>query len=289
MRRLLREPLLHFLLLGAVTFATYRLVGGEAGGPSQIVVTPARLENLATTFARTWQRPPTEAELEGLIRDYVREEIYYREALAMGLDKDDTVVRRRLRQKLEFIGEGTIEQAEPSDEELKTWLAAHPEKFRAEPRFTFSQVYLNPERHRDSLAEDAARVLAQLRQAGASADPAMLGDPSLLEHRFENAPATEIAAQFGGEFADQVAALPLAQWTGPVQSGYGVHLVRVQSRLEGRMPALDEIRDAVRREWNGARQREASEQFYQALRERYTVTVERAEDYTGTARLAARP
>lgn len=273
MRRLIREPLVHFLLLGVVIFAGYRFVAADGGrGPEAIVITQGRIETLAATFARTWQRPPTEAELEGLVREYVREEVYYREALAMGLDRDDTIVRRRLRQKLEFMSEDAGEVAEPTDGELRTWLAVNPGNFRTEPRCTFTQVYLNPDRHRGTLAEDAARLLAQLRST--VADPASFGDQSLLQYRFDDQPVGEITRQFGKDFAARLADLPVGEWTGPVESGLGAHLVQVTARTEGRVPALEEVRDAVRREWHGERQREASEKFYQSLLRRYTVTIE---------------
>jgi hypothetical protein len=282
-RRLLKEPLVHFVVLGAVLFVLYALVNGRDDRPSgEIMVTQGRIVNLATTFARTWQRPPTQAELDGLIRDYVREEVYYREALAMGLDRDDTVVRRRLRQKLEFVAEDAGAAVEPTNEELRDYLAANPGKFRAEPRVSFTQVYLNPERRRDTLADDAARLLSQLRTT--ATDPAVLGDPSLLEQRFEDQPLSEVSGQFGDQFADRLAELPVGEWAGPVESGFGAHLVRVAARTDGSIPALDEVRDAVRREWQAARQREAAEKFYQSLLGRYTVTIEKPATTADAAR-----
>lgn len=284
--RLLREPLVHFLLIGTAIFAGYRLVATDGGrGPETIVVTQGRIEALATAFARTRQRPPTESELEGLIREYVREEVYYREALAMGLDRDDTVVRRRLRQKLEFLAEEAAAAAEPTDAQLLDYLATHPARFRVEPRFSFLQVYLNPERHRGTLAQEAAQLLAQLR--GGVADPATLGDPSLLERRFEEEPAGQVAKQFGEAFAVQLAQLPMGEWTGPIESGLGAHLVQVTARREGRLPGLEEVRDEVRRDWENARQREASERFYESLLERYTVTIEWPEKTAVAARVGA--
>jgi len=146
MKRMLKEPLLHFLLLGAGLFVAYGITQtpGNAG-PNEIVITQGQIEHLVTGFTRTWQRPPTSEELAGLVRDRVREEVYYREAMAMGLDKDDTVIRRRLRQKMEFVSADIADQAVPSDAELDAYLNAHPDKFLTEPRFSFSQVYLDPD------------------------------------------------------------------------------------------------------------------------------------------------
>ena len=226
MKEFLREPLLHFLLLAAAIFAVYDVAGKNAGGqPARIVITQGQIASMAEGFGRTWQRPPTTDELEGLIRDRVREEVYCREAVALGLDKDDPIIRRRLRQKLEFVTDDVATQAEPTDGELSAYLKTHPDRFRVERRFTFRQVYLDPERHGENLARDAAQLLARLDQADRGTDVSELGDPFLLEHGFDAVPAGEIAKQFGENFAAKLGDLPLGQWQGPVESGYGVHLV----------------------------------------------------------------
>jgi hypothetical protein len=275
--RFLREPLVHFLLLGALIFGAFKFISSETFEPGKILISQGRIESLEIAFSRTWRRPPTASELEGLIRDYVREEVFAREAVALGLDKDDTIIRRRLRQKLEFVSEDIVALAEPTDDELSAYLKAHADTFRVHRQFTFSHVYLSPERRGENLARDTAQLLAQLRQAGGKADVSALGDPFLLEYRFEAAPATEIAKQFGEKFATEVGKLAPGEWQGPVESGYGLHLVWVSERTEGRVPALAEVRDAVRREWASAGRLEANEKFYQALLKRYVVTIERPE------------
>ena len=185
MKQLFREPLVHFLLLGAGLFVAFGLVDKRPSGePGKIVITQGQIEHLAAGYNRVHGRPASPEELEGLIGDYVREEVYYREALALGLDRDDPVIRNRLRLKMEFISDDVAAQAEPTEEQLRSYLQEHPDTFRIEPRFTFSQVYLNPERHRESLAHDAAQLLTQLNQAGDKADVSELGDPFLLEHKF---------------------------------------------------------------------------------------------------------
>jgi hypothetical protein len=276
MKRLLKEPLLHFLLLGVVLFLAYGVMQkpGRSDEPGEIVVTQGEIEHLAAGFARTWQRPPGAGELAGLVRDRVREEVYYREAMAMGLDKDDTVIRRRLRQKMEFISDDIAARAEPAEADLNAYLQAHPDAFRVEPRYTFEQVYLNPQKHGDKLARDAAQLRAQLNQGGDTFDPLALGDSTMLEHRFTSVPVSEVAKQFGETFSAKLPELAQGQWQGPVESGYGVHLVLVSERTEGHLPALAEVRDAVRREWDNARRLEANDRFYQELLKRYTVTIE---------------
>jgi PPIC-type PPIASE domain len=192
----------------------------------------------------------------------------------LGLDRDDTVIRRRLRQKMEFLFNNRAAQAEPSDEQLRAWLSAYPDAFRVEPRFTFSQVYLNPQRR-------GAQLLAQLQHAGSLADVAALGDASLLEHAFEALPASAVAKQFGKQFTAQLGAVQTGQWHGPIASSYGAHLVFVSARTEGRLPALEEVRDAVRRDWANAQRLAANEQFYQTLLQRYTMTIERPQPAQG--------
>jgi hypothetical protein len=273
--QLLREPLVHFLLLGAVLFGVFAWVGDrghERAG--HIVITPGRLEHLTVSFTRTWQRPPTAPELAGLIEDYIREEVLYREAVAMELDRDDTIVRRRLRQKLEFLTEETAETVPPSDAELQTFLQQHPDAFRIEPRLTFQHVYLSRDRRGDAADATARQLLVQLTTDAAATDPTALGDPFLLPLEFALSSSSEIARLFGDVFAVQLQHLEPGYWAGPIASAYGLHLVCVRERVDGRMPALAEVREAVQRAWFAARRKAVHEQFYQRLRARYTVVVE---------------
>jgi hypothetical protein len=182
---------------------------------------------------------------------------------------------------MEFVSDDIAAQSQPTDAELGAYLTAHPDSFRVEQRFTFRQVYLNPEKHGENLARDAAQLLAQLNQAGNKADSSTLGDSILLEHAFAAAPGSEVGKQFGENFAAKLGGLPPGQWQGPVESGYGVHLVLVSERTEGRLPALAEARDAVRREWDNARRLETNEKFYQELLKRYAVTIERPQPVEG--------
>ena len=204
----------------------------------------------------------------------MREEVYCREAMALGLDKDDTVIRRRLRQKMEFISDDIAAISEPTDADLNAYLHAHADRFRAEQTFTFSQVYLDPEKHGENLGRDISALLAQLNQAGGHADAPALGDSFLMEHTFTATPTSEISKQFGEKFAAKLGELSPGTWQGPVESGYGAHLVLVSERTEGRMPTLAEVRDDVRREWANSGRLELNEKFYQELLKRYTVTIE---------------
>lgn len=275
MKKLLHEPLVHFMLLGVLVFTGFKFFSkNESNPPDTIVVTQGKIESLVTGFTRTWQRPPTREELNGLIRDYVREEVCAREAMALGLDKEDTVIRRRLRQKLEFISESVAVQANPTDAELQKYLVAHPDKFRRERQFTFRQVYLDPQRHGINLNRDAAQLLIQLQQAGTDSNISVFGDPFLLDQEYKRVPTSEVSKQFGEKFAARLGDLLVGQWQGPIESGYGTHLVLVIDRDEGRMPVLKEVRDAVKLEWSNAQRSETNEKFYEALLKRYTVTIE---------------
>ena len=268
-----REPLLHFVGAGAAIFVLFQLVGGtEEFALRRIVVGPERVDHLVQSWRRTWQREPTPAELRGLVDDYVLEEILYREALAMGLDRDDTIVRRRLRQKMEFISEELTPEPEPGDDELARFLAGNPESFLLPPVVDFEHVYLNLDRRGAGAEEDAARLLETLLSG--DADSSDLGDPLLLPNRFESAPADEIAARLGRDFVRALLEVEPCQWQGPIESGFGLHLVRVESRTPGRMPELAEVRHAVRREWGAAWRAEQKAAFEARLRESYEVVFE---------------
>jgi PPIC-type PPIASE domain len=276
LRSLFREPLVHFLLLGAALFALdawFRpapdtTVGGE------IVVGEARIRNLAQNFRRTWQRTPTRAELDGLVQDYIREEVLYREALALGLDRDDAVIRRRLRQKVEFISDEAAALATPTDRQLADYLAAHADQFQVAPRATFSQVYLDPRKRVKTLDGDAKRLLDELNRAGASAQPEKLSDRlMLLEPHYTDVSKFEVARIFGAAFADALFEEPSGRWLGPIASGYGAHLVHLESKTPGGTAALADVRPIVEREWQNARRKELGEAFYERLRSKYRVTV----------------
>lgn len=285
--RLLQEPLLHFLILGGMIYVLFGTVGDVRNEKSdEIVVSAAKIENMAALWKRTWQRPPTEQELEGLIEDHIKEEVLYREALAMSLDQNDTIIRRRLRQKMEFLVENVSAGAEPTDAELRAFLEKNPTVFRVQPRVSFSHVYLNRQRRGESVHRDAERLLRELGNGNGQADPASIGDAFLLPHDFKSLSETEVVRLFGKEFGTRVLDLELGRWNGPVESGYGMHLVLVRDRTEGRIPELGEVQEAVKREWLAARRREANEAYIQRLRDKYTVTIQSAKISNNKSQIA---
>lgn len=280
-RRWLREPLVHFLLLGVALFVIFRWLGGDAGPMSnRITVSGAQVQQLATAFARTWQRPATDAEMKGLIDEYVREEIAYREAVAMGLDRDDTIIRRRMRQKLEFLVEDAASATPPTDAELQAYLDGHPDSFRQEPQVSFRQVFVDASRGDDAAAR-ARELLRELSAAGPEADLDGIGDSIMLDTELPLGRQADIARLFGQEFAARVVAIEPGRWQGPIESGYGLHLVLVRERVEGRMPSLDEVRPLVERELLGQRRREQLAAMYDELLQKYSVTIEGATGQPG--------
>jgi len=271
----LREPLLHFLLLGAALFLLYRAMnGGEAATPRSIVVSESRVEALAENFAKTWMRPPSAMELKGLVDDYVAEEVYYREAIAMGLDRDDTVIRRRLRQKMEFVTDDVAAAAPATDAQLQAYLDAHQDKFVEPARLTFRQVFLSRERRGEAVQRDAQRLLAQLRAGKSATNAQEAGDATLLPAVMESATPQEVDNTFGTDFAAAIVKAPIGQWDGPVPSGYGVHLVKVDQREAGALPSLAQIRPAVQREWEAEQRKMAKDALLRQLLSKYDVRVE---------------
>ena len=281
--RWLREPIVHFLALGALLFAVSHWRGGSGSASNRIVITPGQMDSLVATFTRTWQRPPTEAELKGLVDDYVRDELATREAAALGLDRDDTVIRRRLRQKLEFLVEDSVDEAPVTDAELEAWLEGHPDQFRAEPEVAFRQVYLSADRRGDSVERDAKKLLEKLSGAGTDV-AADVGDPSMLPRDVGRSTRSSIARDFGDSFADEVLKVEPGHWVGPVRSGYGLHLVFVNARQAERMPSLDEVRPLVERELLSARRRQQIDAKYAEMLSHYRVVIEQRRTDPGGGR-----
>ena len=275
MTRWLKEPLFHFLLIGAGLFMLYGWqADDDALRPDQIVFTETKIDQLINLWERKWQRLPTQQELQGLIEQQIREEVLYREALAMGLDKDDQVVRRRMSQKMEFISNDLASLVEPDDEQLQTYLDVHSDKFAIPGRISYSQVYLNVNQRGEQVYADAERLLTELSQSTVDIDISMAGDSFMGGYSFNNETDFGVARLFGKAFALELFKLPVGEWTGPVESGYGLHLVHVDSRTDSRAPSLEQVRDKVRGEWLAEQQSKTNDLLYSELRKRYDITIE---------------
>ena len=275
MRRWLREPALQFLLIGTGLFLAYGWLHGRASfSRDTIVITEGRIEQLAAGFAGLHRRPPTREELDGMAQDAVREEVLYREAMALHLDEDDVIVRRHMAQKLQFVSEDTHPVPEPTQAQLRDFLAQHPQQFQAERGYSFTQVFLNPQRHGSQLQADAQRLLAALRTAPDDAALVKGGDPFLLDSHFERLPAGETARLFGVDFEKALRTIATGQWQGPVTSSLGTHLVLLRLRDEPGPPQLADIQAEVRRAWMNEQRELANARFYAELRRRYDVKVQ---------------
>ena len=277
LKKWLREPLLHFLLIGAALFVFYNMQTDDATDSSNnIVITESDIDRLIILWEKKWQRLPTEAELEGLVEAQIREEVLYREALAMGLDQNDTIVRRRLAQKVEFISADLASQAEPSDIDLQSYLASHADKFEVPARVSFQQIYLNADQRGVNVEQDASRLLNDLTQPGSTIDVMAAGDSFMFGQQHEHLTRQGVSRLFGQQFAEKIFQLPVGSWQGPVVSGYGLHLVYIDAKSEAKASTLDEVRNKVRDEWLAQQRRTMDQVFYSELRKRYNIVVETA-------------
>ena len=270
LRPLMREPLIHFLLAGGLVFAV-AIWRGVSVDPADrtITIDTERVGLLARQFEQTWQRSPNPAEIDQLIRDYVKEEIYYREALRLGLDQDDPIIRRRLRTKMEFLAASEVENAVATDAELQAWLDTHKARYAEGSRYSFEQIYLGPA-NASGARDQAARALARVK---AGADPSALAVPISLPTAKDAAPLDAIANDFGDDFAKALPKLPVGQWTGPVLSGFGVHLVRVIKDVPGRPVRLADVRQRVENDWRESTLEDRQARAYQALLDGYRVRI----------------
>ena len=270
MAKLIREPLLHFFVLGALLFALYGLRNrDEMKSPDRVVVDQVRVDALANQFGQVWKRPPTVGELQGLVDTWVRDEILYREGMAAGMDKGDSMIRRRVAQKMADMSEGMAADV-PTEAELQTWLEAHAGDYRIEPRYSLRQIYFDPQRHGQEMRDAIDRTLTAIRQ-GRKLD---IRDATLLPSTLEDAPAREVGRVFGEAFVDALHGLPQGEWHGPIRSGYGLHIVRIDALMPGRAATLAEVRQAVERDIMKSRSDTMAKSFYDALRTRYTVVID---------------
>lgn len=287
--KLLREPLLHFMLIGAAIYLLYGVFAEPVAEETDktIVVSAGEIEWMQTSWQKRWNRPPTDKEMEGLIQQYIRETVLYREALTMGLNQHDQVIRRRLAQKLEFLAKDLVALTPPTDEELQAYFSEHQARYQDPTRYTFTQVFIDPDQRGDSTLEDAKAIKATLIAQGEAIEHAgTLGDDFMLQNYYPEKDRLEIQKLFGSGFTESLVGLSRGQWHGPVLSGYGVHLVYVSGINESPPPVFAEVRERVMEDWKTDRSEELNETFYANLRDSYTVVIEEREQ---NDRVAAAP
>lgn len=277
MSQLFKEPLFHFLILGLVIYAGYAWLNPDDESESALVIRVGEGERewIGTSFEKRWRRPPTPKELDGLVREYVRETVFYREALAMGLDQDDTIVRRRLAQKLEFLVQDLIDVTPPTEEQLEAYFDEHRANYTSPDLITFSHAFVDPDKRGDETWRYAETVREGLNRAD---DPIRgakeLGDPFMLQHYYPERTEGEISKLFGGEFARSVSESSIGTWHGPVLSGYGMHFVYVHDKQSFPEPAFAEVQNRVAEDWLAAKRDELNEEYRERLLDKYTIVIE---------------
>ena len=286
--KLLREPLVHFMSIGAVIYLLYGVFAEPVleDDDKTIVVSAGEIEWMQTAWQKRWNRPPTAAEFDGLIQQYIKETVLYREALTMGLNKHDMVIRRRLAQKLEFLAKDLVALTPPTDEELQTYFSEHRDRYQEPVLYTFTQVFIDPDKRGDATLARAEAVKVTLIAEGEAIDDAgALGDDFMLQSYYPEKDQVEIQKLFGSGFTESLLELSPGQWNGPVLSGYGVHLVYVSNISEPPSPVFAEVRERVTQDWKVERGEELNEQFYASLRDQYTIVIEEPEQEDKVATL----
>lgn len=287
MKSFLREPLVHFLALGAMLFVIGQVRGAPANpGGSRIAITEGHIERLLEGFRMTWNRPPTEEEFRTMVEELLKEEVLYREALGMRLDQDDEIIRRRLRQKLEFMMADFVGTLDPTDEELAAYFDEHAEEYRSDGTLRFVQVFV---RGQDDESLARARATLETLRAQPDRDIGSLTDAFLHPLAYPSVREQEIRSVYGDDFAEQLRQEPLGTWSGPLYSPFGLHLVRIDGRTQGELPSLDLVRAQVRRDLMFQRTNAAEQEYFDGLLRQYTITVEWPEgmepvDLPGVAR-----
>lgn len=265
-----REPLLHFALIGALLFGISAYFSAGDSRRDEIVVTQSRIDHLASVFERRWQRPPTEQEIKRLVDNFVREEVLYREAINLGLDRDDTVIRRRLRMKMEFLARDLVDAIEPGEGILHEYFVANAGRYQKPAELTLRQIYFNRDAHKnpDSAIETARALLWEGMPASE------LGDRSLLLERYEAQSPEQLDHLFGDGFAKQLEELPRGEWAGPIESAYGLHLVLLESVRDGRPARFEDVTKTVLRDWQTEEREKILEAQYDSYRSSYELRIE---------------
>jgi hypothetical protein len=266
-----RDPLVHFLLIGAALFAFLTWQGSDGEDPQRIVISAERVRAARDSARLVQGREPTEEELEQLVEPLIREEVYYREALALGLDADDDEVRRRLAEKMAYLTQDLSDPEPASERELEEFFDSAPERFLIPALVTFEQVFFSPSQRGAALAGDVAAGLERLRGGAA---PAEVGDRTPLPERFDAAARDRIQVLFGQAMTDAVFTLAPGEWTGPFQSDFGQHVVRIVARSEPRQPTFAEAREQAQLVFAEERRNAANAASFDKMRARYDIVVD---------------
>lgn len=277
--RIAKEPLLHFLIAGAAIYLLFGMFGQSETDAivdeNTIVVTEGEINWLAEMWQKRWNRPPTDQEMVGLVKDHLRQTVLYREAVSMGLDKDDLIIKRRLAQKLEFLAQDLIQPEPATEEELKSFFEKNIDRYQASDLITFTHVFLDPDKRGEQTLEDAEKLKTELAASAQAPDEnADLGDRFMLQSYYPERSEADLSKLFGGEFAKAIMELEPGEWHGPVLSGYGTHLVYVHQRQEFPPPAYEQVAERVHKEQQNQQREKLNDEYLASLLARYNVIIE---------------
>lgn len=272
---LIHEPLVHFLLIGAALFVLYyQQNDGYVNENNRIVISKGSINRLISLWEKKRQRLPTKSELQGMIEQQIREQVMYREVLAMGLDKNDAFIQKRLAQKIEFISSDIAAMAEPSDEELTKFLNKHHKKFAIPASLSFEHIYFSSDKRDAQAEQDALKVLDELEQTDVTIDTHIAGDSFMMGQQYDEITEFGVARIFGQNFAAELFKLNTGDWQEPVKSSYGIHLIRISTITPAKAVELNTVRDKVRDEWQAEQRQSMNKIFYENLRQRYDIVIE---------------
>ncbi len=290
LRRWLHEPLLHVLLIGATLFVVYYALNPGAGrrqDPNTIVITADDLAQIRLAWMAQWHRPPTSEEMHNLLDGKIREDVLSREAMALGLDKDDTIIKRRLAQKMEFLMEDASSLREPADDELRRWFAQNAQRFATPSLVTFRHLYFSPDRRAAHAREDAAEALRKLvGKPEQSPELEGLSDRFMFQDFYAERSPDQVANIFGTNFARALPGLKSGKWQGPIESGLGWHLVWVVSSIPSRLPAFEEVEATVKSEWSDEQRAEGKRKIFDHMKARYQIVLPEASPATSDGAVA---
>ena len=281
----LKEPLLHFLFIGAMLFGIHSYLNPteETLANNVIVISTGDINHMSATWTQRWGRLPTEDELKGLIDAFVREEVYYREALALGLDKNDSVLRRRMSQKMEFLSDDLADLNTPEEADLQKYFIENRDKYELPDRVSFTHVYFSYDKRGEDVIADAEEALATIHEDENILRAPERGDPFILQYDFILEDPGEVTRIFGEDFSNRLFTLEKGSWQGPVMSGYGLHLVRVVDKVAASTPAFADVIDKIQSDWTFAQREKLNKEIYQRFRERYEVIIDLPSDASSTA------
>ncbi len=272
MKKWHKEPLLHFLIIGAMIFVLFSIVNKDEipVSDNKIVVTASDIERLSGNWSKKWNRPPTETEMKGLVDSYIKEEVYYREALALGLDQNDTILRRRLMQKMEFLSNDLAELNQPDETALNKYFLDNQETYELPARISFTHIYFSLDKRGAKVVEDAESVLSGLDALRAPEK----GDNFMMPYDFVKETPFEVERLFGKGFTEELFTLKTNTWLGPIESGYGFHLVRISEKIDSSIPELASVIDKVRTDLMFEQRKRMNKEIYERFKEQYEIIIE---------------